>query len=174
MGPVLCILKVCQDNVQPGEVRVRLLSQGLVRHRQWTHQALHDCHQGFKICHDILWRLIQACIHGQQIPDAAVLSGSSAQQADPRFHTPLFHVGKVHLVSKLQPDAASSPGEKLVAMWLSKLTLAICAAVFKICSRTLPQFRLCNVHDNSFDTFQEGCNSAKLTSFRNVGLSGFW
>ncbi len=38
--------------------------------------------------------------------------------------------------------------KKLVAMWLSKLTLAICAAVFRICSRTLPQFRLCNVHDN--------------------------
>ena len=38
--------------------------------------------------------------------------------------------------------------KKLVAMWLSKLTLAFCAAVFKICSRTLPQFRLCNVHDN--------------------------
>jgi len=34
-------------------------------------------------------------------------------QADPRFHTPLFHVGKVHLVSKLQPDPASSPGEKV-------------------------------------------------------------
>jgi len=81
--------------------------------QEWTHQALHGCHHGFKICHDILWRLIQACIHGQQIPDAAVLSGSSAQQADPRFHTPLFHVGKVHLVSKLQPNAASSPGEKI-------------------------------------------------------------
>ncbi len=61
--------------------------------------------------------------------------------------------------------------KKLVAMWLSKLTLAICAAVFRICSRTLP-FRLCNVHDDSFDTFQEGCNSAKLTSLKKCGL--FW
>ncbi len=60
--------------------------------------------------------------------------------------------------------------KKLVAMWLSKLTLAICAAVFRICSRTLPQFRLCNAHDNSFDTFQEGCNSAKLTSVKNAFL----
>ena len=76
MGRVLSILKVCQDNVQPGEVRLRLLSQGLVRHRQWTHQALHGRHQGFKICHDILRGLSQACIYGQQIPDAAILSGT--------------------------------------------------------------------------------------------------
>ena len=79
MGRVLCILKVCQDNVQPGEVRVRLPSQGLICHWQWTHQALHGRHQGFKICHDILRGLSQACIYGQQIPGAAILSGSSAQ-----------------------------------------------------------------------------------------------
>ncbi len=170
MGRVLCILKVCQDNVQPGEVRLRLLSQGLVRHRQWTHQALHGCHQGFKICHDILWRLIQACIHGQQIPDAAVLSGRLTQD----FTRLSSMLAKCILCPSCNLIRRRVLEKKLVAMWLSKLTLAFCAAVFKICSRTLPQFRLCSVHDNRSDKFQEGCNSAKLTSFRNVGLSGFW
>ena len=113
MRSVLCILKVFQDIVQPGEVRLRLVSQGLVRHRQWPHQALHACHQKLKLRCNSLWGLTQARVHGQQIPDAAVLSGSPAQQADPRFDTLLLHVGEVHLVFKLQPDPTSSPGEEI-------------------------------------------------------------
>ena len=82
----------------------------------------------------------------------------------------------MHLVSKLQPDPTSSPQEEVG----SNMVVKVDPGHLRSCVQDLQQnvvsviIRFCNVHENSFDRFQEGCYSAKLTSFRNVGLSGLW
>ena len=124
----------------------------------------------------MLWRLTEACVHGQQIPDAAVLSGSLAQQADPRFHSRPFHVGEVHLVFKLQPDPASSPGKELGSDMVVKVDPGhLCSRIQDLQQVVVSVIvSLCNMRDNSSHKFQEDFYGAKLTSFRNVGLSGLW
>ena len=124
----------------------------------------------------MLWRLTEACVHGQQIPDAAVLSGSPAQQADPRFHSRPFHVGEVHLVFKLQPDPASSPGKEVGSDMVVKVDPGhLCSRIQDLQQVVVSVIvSLCNMRDNSSHKFQEDFYGAKLTSFRNVGLSGLW
>ena len=124
----------------------------------------------------MLWRLTEACVHGQQIPDAAVLSGSPAQQADPRFHSRPFHVGEVHLVFKLQPDPASSPGKEVGSDMVVKVDPGhLCSRIQDLQQVVVSVIvSLCNMRDNSSHKFQEGFYGAELTSFRNVGLSGLW
>ena len=119
----------------------------------------------------MLWRLTEACLHGQQIPDAAVLSGSPAQQADPRFHSRPFHVGEVHLVFKLQPDPASSPGKQVGSDMVVKVDPG------HLCSRIqdLQQVVVsvivssCNMRDNIALT-----NFRKVFTVRNSRLLERW
>ena len=76
----------------------------------------------------------------------------------------------MRLVSKLQPDPASSPGKEVGSDMVVKVDL--CSRIQDLQQVVVSVIvSLCNMRDNSSHKFQEGFYGAKLTSFRNLWAS---